>query len=278
MNELGKIGQKRRDEIVGTMRRRDAALTHLATSVVFSGGKNVAWSTRDAEHAAILMWGLYRTTWRDPSDEKMQVFAVGKLFDMVERQLFIGNGMVGGGCSIIGFDEAIGCDANVYGALDRRVHRWWQPTVIDPGKPTPLSLDALRSDVAKIGADVAFVDVDTYKTLKTMLPDNRTLDGCKFVQSLGVGPSLHNQPSIYYVQSKHVLLHVLPDRTTTDDRPVLGLERLAAAVHYEVMSSEEVEAEGDAAGGKPRVEAMLYVQLEVTRPDLCGVRRNIAAG
>jgi hypothetical protein len=265
----------------------------------------------DAQDDAILSWGLYRSNFHvtklamDAAGSAMaplgnrrlwarnQQNAMAKLADTLEIAAFNGAGT---GTTIAGLDVAIGDDANTYAGIDRSSgsNAYWRPTVVDPGSLTAPTMAALRSDIGAIGdacgetPDLAFCSTPVFNAVAGLFDPNRRwsvlntsrgkinldagyegieVDGCMFVKARRATVN-----RIYYVNSNFVHFEYLPDtqfpaevyqQVQSDD----GYGSVPLGMSFSMLSK---------LGPADRAQVLSTMQLVVTRPNACGVRKNVA--
>lgn len=226
---------------------------------------------------------------------------VSALSDKINKDLYVGlSGQTPG--QIVGFDEAIGLDTNTYATIDRTVDAFWKPYVVDPGAPTALTFQQIRADLAAIMVaggmkpDIAFVGPTTHTTIaglfdpqkqyvmQTLPPEvvARELpmyqggagvlrfDGCFFIEDKDAP-----EGKIYYVNSSVVSVQYLPHGEifpgmadeTMDVGMTDGVDQIPLGLRMEGLAK---------TGDADKVTMMVYPQLRVKRPNMCGVRKNIS--
>lgn len=333
------LAQNYAGDIKRQINRRSVLLSILPT--IQGEGKNVAWVAEadgafaefysesatvstfgsDAQASAILGWANVRAnfavtglaqatsaTSRTPVGlldlwARNMVNAAAKLSSAVNVALYTGNGSLP---NIAGLDVAIGSVSNTYATIDRSVggNAYWRPYVVNPGAPTALTFEQIRTDLGAIYAqcgqrpDIALVSTAVLNKLAALFDpmkqylfsvsplnfgkDLRTqrgnfvmeggvgqmmIDGCLFIEDKDAPAS-----TIYYLNSEKVAIEVLPSRMTpfgvnASMQANDGVEALPLGLKIESLAKT---ADVDSAFMKS------YLQLKVERPNSCGVRLSVA--
>lgn len=280
---------------------------HLAEN--YSEGADASNFGSDAQDDAILSWGLYRSPFRvtklamdaaatsgTPMSNKALwgrniANAAAALAAGVEEELFDG---LGTGTLMTGLDLAIGDDTNIYAGIDRSTATYWRPTVVDPGVATAPTIALLRSDLGTIydacgeTPDMAVCPTAVFNKVAGLFDENRRwtvlntargkvqldagyegveIDGCMFMKSKD---ATANQ--IYYINSNYVHIETLPDaRVPREVLDAVAADDGFGGVPLD-MSFEMLAKTGPSTKG----EALAQCQLVVTRPNACGVRKNVS--
>lgn len=229
---------------------------------------------------------------------KMQS-ASSALADVINTSIFTGAGT---GTLMTGFDGAIGNLTNTYGGIDRTVgaNSFWQPYLVNPGSLTALTLALIRTDLGKIRdaggecPDVAYVSTDVYNIVAGLFDDNRyytqniqtargdivldasqrgiIVEGCTFLPDRSAPAN-----TIYYVNSNYVEIQALPpDPRALEELAAMGGMELLADDGYGAIPLGMVCEKLGRTGASDKYEMLSTVQLIVSRPNSCGVRRNVA--
>lgn len=309
--------------------------------IVVGEGKNVAWAAEadgqlaeeyadgadasnfgsDAQAGATLNWSLMRSdfrvtglaraaarTGRTPAGNiglwaRNLVNSSAKLASHVNARIFSGSG-AGSPKQMTGLGAAIGDDTNVYATIDRSSATYWQPTVIDPGSATPITLAQIRDDLSQIYEasgempDLAAVSpavfnqvvglFDATRRYTQMVDEVQTargtvkldssyrgveVDGCVFYKDKDATAN-----RIHYLNSNHIELQVLPQADAEALMPGLapgmmlsandGFGALPLMFQYEMLAT---------TGDSKKAEVRLYAELKVAKPNAFGVRKNVAA-
>lgn len=206
----------------------------------------------------------------------------------------------GTGTRIAGLDVAIGDDTNTYATIVRGTSAYWQPTVIDPGTDYAPGFADLRDDMRLVyeacgeNPDMAFCapeifnyvgglydntrrqvqSVDTLRTARGMVTLDQgfqalELDGMMFIKERAA-----TSAQIYYVNSNHVALEVLPSHeekllftrgalVQADD----GYGSVPLSFKFEMLAK---------TGAAEKGQILSTCQLKVTRPNACAVRKHVA--
>ena len=281
---------------------------HIAEN--YSEGADAANYGSDAQASAILNWGLYRAPFHvsklamdtagsasSPVGNRSLwannlVDASATLADYIEGQAFTGAGT---GTLIAGLDVAIGDTANTYAGIDRTTNSYWRPTVVDPGSLTQLTFAQIRSDLGVIGdacgesPDLAVCSTAVFNQVAGLFDSNRRwesvntargnimlnngyegimVDNCMFVKAR---KATANQ--IYYLNSNYVHFETLPDATYPPEvyqmvQATDGYGSVPFDFHYEMLAK---------TGPSSKAEVLAQMQLVNTRPNSCGVRKNVLA-
>lgn len=283
---------------------------HVAEN--YSEGADAANYGSDVQVPATLNWGLYRApihvtqlamdtaaTSSSPQGNielwvKNIKDSASALADLIEDELFDG---LGTGSLIAGLDVAIGSTSNTYAAINRATsgNEFFHPMVVDPGVATAPTLALIRRDLGVIfdasgeTPDLAFCSTAVFNRVAGLFDANRRwtnvntargsikldagyegieVDGCMFVKA---SKATANQ--IYYVNSRHVEIQVLPSSTVPqelrrDINPDDGYGDIPLDMTFEMLAKT-----GPASKG----ETLATCQLVVNRPNACGIRFNVAA-
>jgi len=210
----------------------------------------------------------------------------------------------GTGSEIAGLDVAIGSITNTYATIDRVTKTYFQPSLFNSAGPAAaLTFAQIRSDMQAIyiasgmRPDVAFVHPNVLTKMAglfdpqkqytfVVVPDVSTaagkftleggiggirFDGCTFVEDKDA-----TDGKIYYVNSQHAFLEVLPMNLSNipgmndeilsvvgDD----GFGPLPFGFQLEMLAH---------TGDSDKAMMKSYIQLCVDRPNTCGVRFNVA--
>lgn len=275
----------------------------------YSEGADAANYGSDAQAAATLSWGLYRApihvtklamdsaaTSQTPTGNRAlwarnQVNAAATLAAKVELDAF---GGAGTGTLVAGLDTAICDDTNTYASIVRSSSTYWKPYVVDPGSATAVTLAQLRTDIGTIydncgeSPDIAIAPTAVFNKIAGLFDPNRRwtqvntargqiqldagyegiqVDNCMFVKSKDATAA-----QIYYLNSNYVHFETLPDANV----PLEVLDAIQATDGYGSvpldMSFEMLAKTGPSSKG----EALTTIQLVVTKPKTCGVRKNVA--
>lgn len=330
-------------DIVRNINRQSTTIRMLPIRV--GKGQNVAWAAEgdgqlaeeyaegadasnfgsDEQDPATLNWSLIRSNFRttglaeavaattDTPAGNMALWgrnlvnSAAKLTSFVNGRCYSGSG-AGSPKQMTGFDVAIGDDTNTYATIDRAAHAHWQPTVVDPGSSTALTLAQIRSDLAAIYTksgeypDLAGVTPAVFNQVAGLFDSTRRytqqvekvrtargevqldagyrgleVDGCVFFKDKDATAN-----RIHYINSNYVHLEVLPSAR---------LKRMMAAQGKELVPGMQLSA-NDGFGEVPlmfdfemlantgdskKAEIRTYIELCVKKPNSCGVRKNVAA-
>jgi len=284
---------------------------HLAEN--YSEGADAANFGADVQTSAVLNWGLYRANIHvsnlaldaaasssTPLGNRMRWAkevkdGSSKLASIINKSLYNGAGT---GTTTAGLDVAIGSISNTYATVDRSqgANSYFRPYVIDPGSLTNLSFAQVRDDLRQIyensgeSPDIALCSPAVFNSFGNLFDANRRysydittarggvkldaslgaleLDGCVFIRDKD---ATANQ--IYYVNTNYVELQYLPpagqpyqdtESVTADD----GFGQVMLGMKYEKLAK---------TGASERAEILSTIQLAVTRPNACGMRKNVAA-
>ena len=317
-----------RDDIIRTMNRKSVALQVL--TVKQGKGPNCAWVVEedaavgenyaegadaanfgsDAQTGATLSWGLYRSNFRvtdlarsaavgaDSPKGNVDLWArtiinaAGKLASTLNVALYDGAGT---GTTWAGLGVAIGDTTNTYAGIDRSADSWWQPTVVDPGSSTSVTLALIRSDLRAIyeaggeRPDLGFCSPTIFNSIGNLFDANRryvdqirtargqiTLDatarainveGCNFVEDKDCTAS-----TIYYVNTDYVEIRYLPKKAVPASVAARvpgndGMGPVPLGFDYQLLAK---------AGASDKGTVDSQAQLVVTNPKKCGCRKNAA--
>lgn len=212
---------------------------------------------------------------------------------------------------IVGLDEAIGLTSNTYATIDRSSgsNVYWRPYVADPGSPTALSFAQIRGDIAEImkksgeRPDIAIVGPSTYnavaaltdplkqfvihvlpaETVSRRLPTYQGGAGIlQFENCLFVEDKDATEGKIYYLNSRVVSMQYLPltmPAPMNPGSPGEGYDIANLAAMNDGFNEIPLGLRLKAlpvASDSDQAMMFLFPQLRVTRPNACGVRKNIA--
>jgi hypothetical protein len=327
------LAQNYRGDIVNQINRRSTLLKTLR--VVQGEGKNVAWVAKgsgqlaenysegadaanfgsDAQSEAVLSWGSYRSnfhitgrarrtarTSRTPLGiqnlvGRNMIDSIETLVNLINAALYIGPGT---GTTIAGLDVAIGDDTNTYAAIDRTSVASWKPAIVaDPGSPTPLTFQQIRSDLATIYdasgeiPDIAVCSSAVFDTVAGLFDSTRiytqsintargliTLDagygaievnGCMFLRDKDAPAG-----TIYYINTRHTEIEYLPlDAMLMNQLMDMGMIMNGNDGYGEFPLGIWCEKLGK-TGDSEKYQCLTELQLAVRRPNANGVRRNIS--
>lgn len=327
------LAQTHRGDVVNQINKSVQLLKLIP--IVQGHGKNCAWAVEkdgelvenyaegaDAENfgssvqaQAILTWALYRANPHvtqlamdaasssfDPTGNKQQwarqiMLHSASLAQKINQECFNGPGT---GTRVCGLDEAICKDDNTYATINRATvgNEYWQPTVVDPGTPTPPSFADMRDDVRKIyeasgeTPDMAFCKPVIFNYIGSLFDSTRRnlemvntanrgkvsldvgfhaleLDGMLYFKEKDATAS-----RIYYINTNHVRLEVLPSALQrmleqkglfigADD----GFGSVPMSFHYEPLAK---------TGASEKAQILSTCQLVVDKPVCHGARLNVA--
>jgi hypothetical protein len=275
----------------------------------YTEGADAANFGGDAQASAILTWGLYRSnfhvtqlamdaaaTTQTPAGNRglwarNLLNATSKLAATVNAACFNGAGTSG---LIAGLDVAIGDDTNTYATIARGSNAYFCPTVVDPGVSTAPTMALIRDDIRQIyedsgeNPDIALCSPAAFNKVGSLFDSTRRqvdavmtargpirldfgyqaieLDGMMFMKDKD---ATANQ--FYYVNTNHVELQYLPTASMSalpqvevegDD----GFGNVPLGMDYELLAK---------LGASEKAEVRTTVQLVCSRPNSCGVRKNV---
>lgn len=227
------------------------------------------------------------------------VNSAAALASQVNSRIYSGNGAASPK-QITGLDSAIGLDNNNYATIDRSVggNAYFRPKVIDPGSLTPITFALIRKDLGNIydqcgeNPDLALCSTNVFNQIGNLFDANRRyiqevttargtiklsagyealeIGGCVFVKDKDATES-----QIYYLNTNYVSLEVLPpsNENTPVQEPGTMLRANDGFGELPLMFSYEKLAK---TGDSTKYQAKAYLELKVTRPNACGVRKNVA--
>lgn len=227
------------------------------------------------------------------------VNASAVLADKINKGIFTGqSGQTPG--QIVGLDEAIGLTSNTYATIDRSqsANAFWRPYVADPGSSTAATFDQIRGDLAEImkkcgvKPNVAFVGPVTMTKIAGLFDPQKQyvyevmggdglvkldggagavrFDGCYFVEDKDA-----TEGKIYYVNTESVYLEYLP----LDEPMMGGSDEMKETQAYDGFDAIPLGMRVEAlakAGDSDKAMVKVYPQLVVRRPNMCGMRKNVA--
>ncbi len=331
--DLVTLAQMFRGNVVAQINRQVQTLKFL--KIVDGEGKNLAWAPEgdgaiaenysegadaanfgsDAQASAILSWGLYRSNFHvsnlamdgaassvDPIGNRAlwarsMTNASAKLASTLNEKLFSGAGT---GTTICGFAEAIGKDDNIYATINRATggNEYWQPTVIDPGALTPVTMPLIRDDIKQVyeacgeNPDVALCSPSVFNSVGNLFDDTRRyvdyvnsargmqklsfgyqaieVDGCVFVKDKDCTAN-----TIYYLNTEACEVQCLP---SAEQRAMLaaldlnvqaddGFGQVPLNFKYEMLAK---------TGASEKAEVLSTMQLKVERPNKFATRKNVS--
>lgn len=279
----------------------------------YTEGLDAANYGGDAQASALLSWALYRSAFHvtqlamdaasssyDPDGNhalwaRQVVNGAAKLASFINGKVFTGAGT---GTELCGLGEAIGKDDNTYAGIDRVANSYWRPTVVDPGSLTAPTFALIRDDLRKIyeaggeNPDVAMCAPAVFNAIGNLFDSTRRqidyvrtangevkldfgyqaleVDGCVFVRDKDATAN-----TIFYLNTSQVELQYLPSASQTAalaaaDMTITandGFGTVPLGFKYEMLAK---------TGPSEKAEILAQCQLVVTRPNKCGVRKNVA--
>lgn len=232
------------------------------------------------------------------------VNASASLSSLVNQYIFSGNGAASPK-QLTGLDAAIGSTSNTYATIDRTSASYWRPYLANPGVATPITFGQLRSDISSIYSssgeypDLALCHPGVFDAIGGLFDANRqymqsvdsvttargritldggykaiVIDGCTFIKdkdaTLEAGSG---SGRIYYLNSNYVRLQVLPaagqDMGLEPEmmlRANDGFGEIPLMFRYEMLAK---------TGDSSKAQVLLYTELQVKRPNTCGMRRFV---
>lgn len=296
----------------------------------YNEGADTSTFAQDGQSGGILNWGLYEapvsvtnlavdaagsTTAGPVGNEDVwgrQLYNGGtKLCSVVNQHLFTGTGSgTGSAPTIVGFGTALGSASNSYGGIDRSsgTYALLRPTVTDPGTPTVLTVDHIRTDLAAMYTaggsrpDIALVKPAAFNKVAALLDPLRRMetetiqtvgeavnlnfsvstvkiDGCTFIEDKDAGLSgdTSGAGSIIYLNSEYVEIELLMPQINKAVYQSLVGKGMISATDGNAMLGMSIYFEPLAKTGSAfKGRAALTAQLKCLRPNAMGVRRNIA--
>jgi hypothetical protein len=325
------LAQEYRHDVVRQINRRCTLLKMLPIKV--GSGKNIAWAPEydaaiaenysegadasnfggDAQTAAVLSWGLYRSNIHVSSlamdASKNASSPVGnrarwarevvngsaKLASTLNAALYSGAGT---GTTIGGLGVAIGSTTNTYATIDRSVgaNSFFRPTVVDPGVSTAPTMALLRDDIRQIyeacgkNPDFAVCSPAVFNAIGGLFDNTRryvqqvstargpiTLDAGYGALEVDGVMFLKDKDAtanqIFYLNSDHVWLEVLPPADVPDE----VMNQVQADDGFGSVPLSFAYEKLAKLGASDRAQIRSTMQLVVDRPNSCGVRKNVAA-
>jgi len=322
------LAQEYRGDIVRQINRRTVLLKVLP--IVRGGGSNVSWVAQssghlaenysdgadaanfgsDAQAAATLSWGLYRSpihvtklamdaartagtpVGNHPLWAKNIVDSAAALAAGVEEELFDG---LGTGTLIAGLGVAIGDTSNTYATIVRGSSAYWQPYVADPGALTDITLNLIRTDLGAIydasgeTPDIAVAPTAVFNRIAALFDANRRwnvvntargkvnldagYEGIEVDGCMFMKSRDAEANRIHYINTNYVEVQTLPDARVPD-------EILNATSPDDGFGSVPLDMVFEPLaknGPSSRGESLVTCQLVVKRPNACGTRLNVNA-
>lgn len=229
------------------------------------------------------------------------VSASAALASQINQHVYSGDG-AGSPKQITGLDQAIANTSNTYATIDRTSATYWRPYLANPGAATPITLAQLRGDITGIflqsgeHPDVALCHPSVFDAIGGLFDANRqymqsvqavttargtikldggfagiSIDGCVFIKDKDATlESGATSGRIYYLNTNHVKLRVLPQAQDAGLGPDMmlqandGFGAVPLAFAYDLLAK---------TGDSRKAESKVYAELQVERPNACGVRR-----
>jgi len=231
------------------------------------------------------------------------VDASAALASQINTHIYSGNGAASPK-EITGLDAAIGSTSNTYATIDRGTATYWRPYLANPGVATAVTLSQLRGDISSIYQqsgefpDIALCSPGVFDAIGALFDANRqyvqpvvvantargqikldggyaglAIDGCVFLRDKDATlESGGASGRIYYLNSNYVRLVVLPNA----DDPGLGPDMMLTANDgfgsIPLMFGYDLLAKG---GDSAKAQVKLYTELQVKKPNACGMRRFV---
>lgn len=279
----------------------------------YSEGADVTSYGSDAQGSGTHPWAMYRSTFRltglagavaasgsTPMGNRRlwarnMVNSSAKLASIINVGLHTGAGT---GTLIQGFGNAIGDATNTYYTIDRSDagNAYFRPYVADPGVPTAPTLKQIKDDLGLIYdasgevPEIALVPTAVFNKIEALFEPNIryvkeivtargpmvlesgyegiNIGGCNFLRDKDAAAG-----TIEYINSNYVEIEYLPP-----DIP--GLEALMASVPaddgYGALPLGFVYEMLAKTGDSTKAMVKSYLQLKVSRPNACGMRKNVA--
>jgi len=325
------IAQNYRGDVIRQVNRKAAFLRLL--KFVPGVGKNVAWVAEgsgqhaesfnegsdaenfgsDAQDAATLQWGLYRSNFNVsglaqaaaatsgtpfgnlPLWSRNIINATGELSSKINMALYNGTGI---GPNIAGLGVSIGSTTNIYAGINRVTTPHFRPIVTDPGALTLPTFNSIRQHLGDIYdasgevPDIALCPTRIFNTIGALFDDKRRWiqevttaqglikleGGCHGIEFDGcvfLRDKDATTNEIQFVNTHHLWMETL--------RPVGPAlpEGMQATVQAndgfgEFMLSLQYEMLAK-TGDSDKAMVKCYLQLVCDRPNSCGVMKNVAA-
>lgn len=234
------------------------------------------------------------------------VNGAAKLASLVNADLFTGDAAL----ELTGLDSAIGSTTSTYATINRSdsANAFWRPYVVNPGVATALTFDQIRLDLGTIYSnsgfrpDLAVVNPAVFRKIAALFDPQKqywfSTTGAQYVKNIrtqrgefnlegGVGAISFDgctifedkdcpNNAIYYLNSEWVQIRYLPFDMSqipgiADESMELmandGIELLPLGLRLEMLSK---------TGDAEKAFMKSYLQLQVKRPNSCGVRLNVA--
>lgn len=214
---------------------------------------------------------------------------------------------------VTGLDAAIGDTTNTYATIVRGSSTYWQPYVVNPGSATNISLGQIREDLKEIQIQCGRVPtfavchpgvfnevgnlfdaqrrliqtVDTVQSTRGTINlkggyQGIEVDGCVFVKDKDATlESGNGSGRIYYLNTDEdvgVSLRVLPQPEFREAFPQLQIEpetMLTANDGFGEVPLMAAVVKLAKTGDAATYMAKVYCELQVRRPNSCGVRRFV---
>lgn len=219
------------------------------------------------------------------------------LADKLNQECFSGAGTTG---LICGLDNAIGSTTNTYATVDRSLagNSYFRPTVVNPGSAYAPVLADFRDDVRQVYEscgeypDVAFCapvifnyigslfdatrrqNVEQVRTARGMVTLDAGFHGLELDGMVFIKERRCTAATIYYINTGHVRLEVLPSATQRmlDRQGALigaddGFGSVPLSFDFQMLAK---------TGASEKAQILSTCQLVVDRPNAHGVRKNVA--
>lgn len=231
------------------------------------------------------------------------------LMSKVNAHCFSGNGAASPK-QVTGLDSAIGDTTNTYASIVRGSAAYWQPYVVNPGSATNLSLGMLREDIKEIQLKCgepppfALCHPSVFNEVGNLFDANRRhvqtvtevetlrgkivlnggyagleIDGTVFIKDKDASLEAGNGAGrIYYMNPSYVQLVVLPQPEFKEAFPALDFEpetMLTANDGFGEVPLLAAVKKLASTGDFQKYMAKVYCELRVTKPNACGVRKNV---
>lgn len=237
---------------------------------------------------------------------------VVQILEKLESHLWTGTGP--GANQIVGFEDAIGDTTNTYAGIDRTIpgNEYWQPNVFDDGVPTSPTKALIEDDMTEIATnaykpgspDIIIANDKIFnavrQTLQGQVSYNVTTQNPAMPNDLSVQVSMGvlqfgnavmfkdvyaPVDSITYLNSQYVWLEYLPyaqalmDAMAMLDPEVMNAIREAmmnADLSDQLLPLDMMIKELGATGAADKLMLGAFPTLVVSRPNACGMRKNIS--
>lgn len=281
----------------------------------YTDGQDVSNLGNDSKNAAVLSWGMYRSSF-SITDLALSVAAsshspqdlvqlVAREFENASRKLASsindeGYDGLGTGTLICGLDVALD-DANTYAGVNRSTGglEGFRASVFDEGSPTPISIEMVREDLSAVydacgeQPGLAFLKTDLWNAMANKFQNVRrfnqdviSVGGRQITLDASVGAievdgcvfvkdKDATANTIYYINPSYVRFEYLPFGPM--DQMMAQSKSIGLDDGFGAIPLGMMVKPLAAAGAAEKVTCEVQLQLVVEKPSACGRRVNVSA-